>query len=125
MPKPKKTRRGGVKHRARRLYKQLIAKPANLPIDSLLGIEDDQFQINTAKLQDQPSLPVAWPDHLVPIFIPPISPVALSQFSSLDPRLRLYSTRRKPRTFFCEYCDAYKQKASSPGNPDIRFYNSN
>jgi len=41
MPKTKKTRRGGVKHRARRLYKQLIVKPANKILNELLGIDEN------------------------------------------------------------------------------------
>lgn len=124
MPKTKKTRRGGVKHRARRLLAQYQTQPASAYITSLIGVTnhiDPEYEalFNQPELEEferregyNKSKP--WPFTLVPVTTPAITAVSKSRLSSADPRRRIYTTDREVHSHECEYCDNDYRRQSMP-----------
>jgi len=116
MPKAKRTRRGGVKHCARRLLAQFTTKPANPFTAGFFDIEyrsdaeyEALFQNSNSDFDRREGYnsKVPWPFTLLP-FAKSVSPViSETEFHSADPRRAIYSTPRKYSQLKCDYCNAY------------------
>jgi len=123
MPKPKKTRRGGVKHRTRRMLTEFASKPANPRYSELVGTSldyrndteyEEQFREYNFSFDRREgyNAKVAWPYKLTPIASPPVPAVPVDNFCGADPRRSAYATPREIRPLTCDYCGAYLQRCT-------------
>jgi len=115
MPKAKKTRRGGVKHRARRMLTQFESAPATSYNSELLGTgidyrDDEEYEERFRDYnfgfdrREGYNSKVAWPYKLTPVTNSPAPAVPAENFCAADPR--------RPAYLRCDYCGAYLQRCT-------------
>jgi len=123
MPKVKKTRRGGVKHRARRMLTQFTFKPATAYGSDLLGSSADyrndteyeeRFRENNFSFDRREGYNprAAWPFKLVPIARAPAPAIPTDNFCAKNPRRLIYSSPRDIKELKCDYCGTYLQRCT-------------